>query len=58
MSEQRKELEETARVLRGRLRELERRRVGEIERPMHEVAVKAVRASLTQVGRKLLRLAI
>ncbi|MGE0706735.1 MAG: hypothetical protein AB7N76_05980 [Planctomycetota bacterium] len=57
MAEQRRRLEETARVLRGRLQDLERRRVSDVERPMHEVALVAVRAALTEVGRDLTRLA-
>ncbi len=56
MAEQRKRLLETARFLRGRLRDLEERRVTEIERPMYEVAVLAVRASLTDVGQQLTRI--
>ncbi len=57
MAEERKRLEETAKLLRSRLEELQRRQVTEIERPMHEVAVAAVRATLTQVGHQLQRIA-
>lgn len=56
MFARRRQLEETARVLRGRLAELEARRVTERERPIHEVAVLAVRASLSDVGQQLSRL--
>ncbi len=57
MAEERRRLEETARVLRSRLTELEQRKVSELERPIHEVALAAVRATLTQVGHQLQRLA-
>lgn len=53
----RRQLEETARILRSRLAELEARRVSERERPIHEVAVLAVRASLSDVGQQLSRMA-
>ena len=53
MVEKRRRLEETARFLRSRLVDLERQRVSETERPMHEVALLAVRDTLTQVGRQL-----
>lgn len=58
MGERRKRLQETARMLRTRLSDLERSAVTELNRPMHEVAVKAVRTSLTEVGHELTRLAV
>lgn len=57
MAIRRRQLEETARVLRSRLAELQARHVSERERPIHEVAVLAVRASLSDVGQQLMRLA-
>lgn len=57
MITRRRQLEETARVLRSRLSELETRRVSERERPIHEVALLAVRATLSDVGQQLSRLA-
>ena len=59
MAEQRKRLEETARVLRVRLNELEQRgrQLEEVDRPIYEVALQAVRRSLTDVGRQLVRIA-
>ena len=57
MGEQRKRLEESARVLRVRLSDLQRKRVSEHERPMHEVALAAVRTALTDVGQQLTRIA-
>ena len=58
MAERRRQLEETAQVLRSRLSQLRNRRVSDIQRPMHEVAVAAVRASLTQVGQQLTRISL
>ena len=58
MGERRKRLQETARMLRSRLSDLQTESVNELNRPMHEVAVRAVRNSLTQVGHQLTRLAI
>ena len=58
MSERRRRLQQTARLLRLRLSELQTETVTELRRPMHEVAVSAVRANLTQVGQQLTRLAI
>lgn len=57
MVERRKRLEESARVLRQRLSDLERRPVQEVERPMWEVAIRAVRETLTEVGHELARIA-
>ena len=57
MAEKRRRLEETARILRSRLCELESRPVTEHDRPIHEVAVLAVRATLSDVGQQLARLA-
>lgn len=59
MAEERKRLEETARVLRLRLNELEQRgrQLEEVDRPIYEVALQAVRSSLTDVGRQLVRMA-
>jgi hypothetical protein len=57
MGERKKQLEETARLLRSRLVDLQRQRVNEVERPMHEVALCAVRSELTLVGRHLVRIA-
>ena len=58
MTEQRKKLEDSARLLRVRLQTLERERreVSEIDRPAHEVATRAVRNELTNVGRQLTRM--
>ena len=58
MGERRKRLEETASMLRSRLSELRAQRVNEMNRPMHEVAVQALRASLTEVGHQLSRLGV
>ncbi len=58
MSEQRRRLQETATMLRLRLSELQTEPVTELRRPMHEVAVQAVRANLTEVGQQLSRIAI
>ncbi|RMG15048.1 MAG: hypothetical protein D6731_09305 [Planctomycetota bacterium] len=58
MAERRKRLLETARALRSRLRELERSEVPEFERPMREVALRALRGELSEVGRELQRLAV
>lgn len=57
MAEERERLLESARLLRSRLRELEDRHVTEVERPIHEVALDAIRQTLTQVGQQLARLA-
>lgn len=57
MAEKRRRLEETARILRSRLSDLESRPVTDNDRPIHEVAVLAVRASLSDVGQQLARLA-
>ena len=57
MAERRKRLEESARILRLRLDELHARPVTEVDRPMHEVALDAVRRALTDVGRPLTRAA-
>ncbi len=59
MAEERTRLEETARVLRLRLNELEQRgrQLEEVDRPIYEVALQAVRSSLTDVGRQLVRMA-
>jgi len=57
MGERKKRLEESARVLRVRLSDLQRKRVSDHERPMHEVALAAVRTALTDVGQQLTRLA-
>lgn len=58
MGARRKRLEDTAKLLRSRLSELRSATVNEHERPMHEVAVLAVRQTLTQVGHQLARLAV
>ena len=57
MAEKRRRLEETARILRSRLSDLESRPVTDNDRPIHEGAVLAVRASLSDVGQQLARLA-
>ncbi|MEZ6188565.1 MAG: hypothetical protein R3F62_26630 [Planctomycetota bacterium] len=57
MSERRKQLEETARVLRDRLNRLNTETPPPHQRPMHEVAVAAVRGQLSEVGYELMRLA-
>jgi hypothetical protein len=57
MTEQRKDLEDSANALRSRLNQMEGKRdLSDLERPIHEVGVLAVRAELTKVGRKLDRL--
>jgi len=53
MSERSKRLSESSRLLQSRLRELDRRKPTETQRPMHEVAVQAVKDELTNVGRQL-----
>lgn len=58
MSQRRRRLQETARMLRIRLNDLRTETVTELRRPMHEVAVQAVRANLTEVGQQLSRMAI
>jgi len=58
MAERRKKLEETAKVLRRRLTALEGRQVTDRDRPIHEVAVLAIRATLTDIGQQLNHLAI
>jgi NADH:ubiquinone oxidoreductase subunit D len=58
MSEKRKHLEESARIMRQRLTELERRPVAEHERPIRQVALEAIRATLTEIGQQLNRLAL
>ncbi|MBL4847906.1 MAG: hypothetical protein JKY65_20515 [Planctomycetes bacterium] len=55
MTERRLRLEETARILRSRLRHLSTQTPRPHQRPMHDVAVTAVRHSLTEVGRQLSR---
>ena len=57
MANERKNLEETARVLRSRIQELCERPVDETQRPMQEVAMIALRGELTKVGRQLTLLA-
>lgn len=51
--EQRKRWKESVRMLKMRLQALEAKRVEEIDRPMHEVAIKDLRAQLTELGRQL-----
>lgn len=58
MTERRRELEESARLLRQRLADLERTPVPEHERSIHQVAIEAVRATLTEIGQQLNRLAL
>ncbi len=58
MTERRRHLEESARLLRQRLTDLERKPVQEHERPIHQVAIEAVRATLTEIGQQLNRLAL
>ena len=58
MTERRRHLEESARLLRQRLTDLERKPVPEHERSIHQVAVEAVRATLTEIGQQLNRLAL
>lgn len=57
MSEKKKRLEESARLLRQRLTDLESNKPHETQRPMWEVAVQAVRECLSDVGRDLARMA-
>lgn len=56
MKSRRETLNDSARLLQVRLRELEQTKVTETQRPMREVAVQAVREELTNVGRKLSQL--
>ena len=56
MKSRRETLNDSARLLQVRLRELEQKKVTETQRPMREVAVQAVREELTNVGRKLSQL--
>jgi hypothetical protein len=58
MTERRKHLEESARLMRQRLTDLESRPVAAHERPIREVAIEAVRATLTEIGRQLNRIAL
>jgi hypothetical protein len=58
MTEQRRVLEESARLMRQRLTDLERKPVKEHERPIREVALDAIRATLTEIGQQLNRLAL
>lgn len=58
MTEKRKHLEESARLVRQRLVELEKKPVAEHERPIREVALDALRATLTEIGQQLNRLAL
>ena len=55
MTERHRRLQESARILRSRLRHLSGREVAPHERAIHAVAVEAVRNSLTEVGRQLVR---
>ncbi len=57
MAERRRRLEESARLMRQRLTDLERGVVTEHERPIREVAIAAVRANLSEIGRELSRIA-
>lgn len=54
-TERHRRLIETARILRSRLRDLSSKQPEPSRRPMHEVAVSAVKNSLTEVGRQLAR---
>ena len=58
MTEQRQNLEDSARLLRVRLQDLEQkgRDISDVNRPVHEVATRAVKEELTKVGRQLQRL--
>lgn len=58
MTNKRKNLEDSARLLRVRLDSLEQqqRTVSEIDRPITEVATRAVREELSKVGRELSRM--
>ena len=58
MTDRRKNLEDSARLLRVRLQDLEhnKRNVPDIDRPAHEVATRAVKDELTNVGRQLQQL--
>jgi hypothetical protein len=58
MYDKRKRLEDSARLLRVRLSELEQQRHAspEIDHPVNEVATNAVREELTKVGRELRRM--
>lgn len=58
MTERHRRLQESARILRSRLRQLSSREVGPHERAIHAVAVEAVRNSLSEVGRQLVRASI
>jgi hypothetical protein len=58
MINRRKDLEDSARLLRVRLSNLEDRRqtVPEVDRPANEVATDAIRAELSKVGLQLKRM--
>lgn len=58
MTERRRHLEESARLMRQRLTDLERTPVKEYERPIRAVALDAIRATLTEIGQQLNRLAM
>lgn len=55
MTDRQRRLTDSARLLNVRLRELKNKRPTERQRPMHEVAVLAVREELTKVGRQITR---
>jgi len=49
----RSDLEKRLVVLQTRLYDLERKPITEVERPIRDVGIEAIRTSLTQVGRQL-----
>lgn len=55
MNDRSRRLTQSARLLRVRLYDLQTKKPSELQRPMHEVAVRAVREELTKVGRQLTR---
>lgn len=55
MNDRQRRLTDSARLLNVRLRELQTKEPSDLQRPMHEVSVIAVREELTKVGRQLKR---
>lgn len=58
MTERRRHLEESARLMRQRLSDLEKKPVKDHDRPIRAVALDAIRATLTEIGQQLNRLAL
>lgn len=55
MNDRNRRLTQSARLLNVRLRELQIKKPSELQHPMHEIAVLAVRKELTKVGQQLTR---